>query len=249
MRTQSLAYKNYLRRRQNEIDAEKYRNLKKLDLYDEKTFYRAFTKDLLNANSEVVIYSPFVSKYRSEYFAKTLIALRRRNIAVFIFTRPLEEVDYLMRSEVECAVKDYETLGACMIYLSGIIHQKAAIIDREILWEGSLNILSQRESKEMMKRTADEDIAKQVMSHLGLHKRLAEGYKYQYERLYKNLVENSKFDFAQKLKVLTIGFTGFTLVFAAWLAKTCSGLVIFSLKSVKLIMEIVRIILKKEFYE
>jgi len=249
MQTQSLSYKNYLRRRQNEIDAERYKNLKKLNLYDEKTFYRAFTKDLLNANSEVVIYSPFVSKYRSEYFTKILIALRRRNIAVFIFTRPLEEVDYLMRTEVECAVKDYETLGACMIYLPGLIHQKAAIIDREILWEGSLNILSQRESKEMMRRTADEDIAKQVMSHLGLHNKLFEGYKYQYERLYKNLVENSKFNFGQKLKVLTAGLVGFALVFTAWLAKTCLGLVILLLKSVKLIMKIVRIILKKEFYE
>lgn len=249
MPIQSPSYRNHLRNLQNEVDAQKYRELKQLDLYDERSFYRAFTKDLLNSNQEVVIYSPFVSKFRSEYFTKTLIALRRRNIAVFIFTRPLEEVDYLMRSEVECALKDYETLGACLIYLPGLIHQKAAIIDREILWEGSLNILSQRESKEMMRRTVDEDVAKQVMSHLELNNKLAEGYKYQYERLYRNLAENSKFDFGQKFKVVTASFAGFALALAAWLVKICSGLVIFTLKSVKLIMEIVRIILKKEFYE
>ncbi|MBM2820604.1 MAG: hypothetical protein HW405_364 [Candidatus Berkelbacteria bacterium] len=243
MKSQSLAYKNYLRRRQNEIDAERYRNLKKLDLYDEKTFYRAFTKDLLNANNEVVIYSPFVSKYRSEYFTKTLIALRRRNIAVFIFTRPLEEVDYLMRSEVECAVKDYETLGACMIYLSGLIHQKAAIIDREILWEGSLNILSQRESKEMMRRTADEDLAMQVMSHLGLNKKLAEGYKFQYERLYRSLVENSKFNLGLKLMTFIVGVTGLVIMAVAWSIHTCSKVAIFLLKCIKSLMGLIRFII------
>jgi|GEM_PF-395199 phosphatidylserine/phosphatidylglycerophosphate/cardiolipin synthase-like enzyme len=243
MPIKSPAYRNHLRNLQNEADAQKYQRLKKLDLYDEKTFYRSFTKDLLNSNKEVIIYSPFVSKYRSEYFTTTLIALRRRNIAVFIFTRPLEEVDYLMRSEVKCALKVYEELGACIIYLPGLIHQKAAIIDREILWEGSLNILSQRESREMMRRTADEEIAMQVMSHLGLNKKLAEGYKYQHERLYRSLVENSKFNFGQKLKVLTSGFSKLIVTSVVWSIKTSLGLVIFSLKSVKLLMSMVRAIL------
>jgi hypothetical protein len=34
-------------------------------LYNEETFYRAFTRDVLAAKKEVIIYSPFVSKYRN----------------------------------------------------------------------------------------------------------------------------------------------------------------------------------------
>ena len=189
----SPSHKRHLENRQNEIDAEKYRKSRKLDLYNEKTFYRAFSRDLLAAKKEVVVYCPFISKYRSEYFSRIFRHLKRRNIALFIFTRPLEEHELLARSEISVALKDYEELGACIIHLPGQIHAKAAIIDREILWDGSLNILSQRESREMMRRTVDEDISKQMLDHLGLNSKLAEGYKYQYEKLYRNLVGKRHF--------------------------------------------------------
>jgi phosphatidylserine/phosphatidylglycerophosphate/cardiolipin synthase-like enzyme len=192
MPIKSPAYKNHLRNLQNEADAKKLHEIQKLDLYNEQTFYKAFVKDMLEVKKEIIIYSPFITKFRSEFFKKTFEQLKRRNIAVFIFTRPLDEQEYLMRTEIKCALKDYEELGAYITYLPGFIHAKVAIIDREILWEGSLNILSQRESKEIMRRIADEDSAKQVMSYLGLNKELAEGYKFQYERLYRNLIESSK---------------------------------------------------------
>lgn len=193
MKVMSPSYKRHLENRQNEVDAEKYRESRKLDLYNEKSFYTAFSRDLLSAKKEVLIYCPFISKYRSEYFNRILRHLKHRNIAVFIFTRPIEEHELLVRSEIKSALGDYEELGACIIYLPGQIHAKVAIIDREILWDGSLNILSQRESKEMMRRTEDEDMAKQVIEHLKLNKKLAEGYKYQYERLYRNLAQRRWF--------------------------------------------------------
>lgn len=201
MKTLSPSLKRHLENRQNEIDAEKYRESRKLDLYDEKSFYKSFSRDLLSAEKEVVIYSPFISKYRSEYFSRIFKRLKYRNIAVFIFTRSIEDHELIVRSEIKAALKDYEELGACIIPLPGLVHAKTAIIDRRILWDGSLNILSQRESREMMRRTEDEEMAKQVMDHLGLGKKLAEGYKYQYERLYRSLVNRRKFGFRPRLKI------------------------------------------------
>jgi phosphatidylserine/phosphatidylglycerophosphate/cardiolipin synthase-like enzyme len=209
---QSPAYKNHLRNLHNEADSEKLKEFRKCNLFNEKTFYREFVKDLLKAKKEVVIYSPFVTKFRSEFFKQTLEKLRSKNIPVFIFTRPLEEHDYLMRSEITCALKDYKELGVCIIYLSGFIHEKLAIIDREILWEGSLNILSQRESKEMMRRIVDENLVEQVMTHLGLSKKLAEGYKYQYEILYRNLKVNSKPSFKMKIPFFLLGIAASFIV-------------------------------------
>ena len=197
----SPSYKRHLENMQNEWDAEKYRESRMLDLYNEKTFYRAFIKDLLEAKKEVVIYSPFISKFRSEFFKSTIEKLKRRNVAVFIFTRPLEEHEYLMRNEIKAALGDYEEFGACIIQPDGFIHAKTAIIDRNILWDGSLNILSQRQSREIMRRTEDKDMAKQVMDYLGLSKLLAEGYKYQYERLYRSLVDRRRFNFKLPVKI------------------------------------------------
>ena len=160
-------------------------------LYNEQSFYRAFVKDLLAAKKEVIIHSPFVTKYRSEFFKRILGQLQRRNVAVFIFTRPLEEQDALRRFEVAAALRDYKDLGAWIMYKPGYIHQKVAIIDRELLWEGSLNILSQRESREMMRRIKNQDAAREVMTYLHLDHPVADGYRMQYERLCHGIVDGA----------------------------------------------------------
>lgn len=175
------------------------------NLFNEKTFYRAFIKDMLSAEKEVIIYCPYITKFRSQFFKRTLEKLKRRNINVFIFTRPLEEHDLLMRSEITCALNEYKELGVDIFCLPGFIHEKVAIIDREILWEGSLNILSQRASKEMMRRTPDESSAMQIISYLGLNKKLQEGYKLRYEKLCRNLITNAQHNLKQKIRIFLLG--------------------------------------------
>lgn len=237
MPPQSPAYRRHLENLQNEIDAEKLHELQKLDLYNEKNFYRAFVEDLLDAEKEVIIYCPFVSKFRSDFFSDTFKKLRRRNIAVFIFTRPLEEHDRLMKAEISCALRDYEELGVSIIHLEGSIHEKIAIIDRKILWEGSLNILSQRTSKELMRRTSDENSAKQVMTYLGLNKKLAEGYKTQYERLYRSLVEHSKDEKKQKIHMF---ITGVVIPVLTWWLVFNFKVLQLALKGIKIFTSLIR---------
>ena len=209
MPVQAPSFREYLKRREEAIDSEKPEEQEQQTrkLFNEKTFYRAFVDDLLNAKEEIVIYCPFVTKFRSDFFRQTFTKLKRRNINVFIFTRPLEEHDLLMRSEITCALKEYEELGVCIVYLEGFIHEKAAMIDREILWEGSLNILSQRKSREIMTRTSDKEITTQIMSYLGLDKKLAEGYKLRYEKICGNLVFDSKQILRLKIRIFFLGLT------------------------------------------
>ncbi|MDO8513378.1 MAG: phospholipase D-like domain-containing protein [bacterium] len=239
MPTQTPSFKNYLKRRQAIIDTEtkQQEEPKALALFNEKTFYRSFLKDMIEAEKEVIIYSPFISKFRSDFFRDTFKKLRRRNIDVFIFTRPLDEHEYFMRSEIKSALSDYEEMGACIFYLPGSIHEKVAIIDREILWEGSLNILSQRTSRELMRRTSDEESAKQVMAHLGLNKNLVEGYKDKYERMYRSLVANAKDDRMKKARLFV---TGVLLPILTWWLFFNFKVMIVALKGVKLIISFIR---------
>ncbi|MFA7253516.1 MAG: phospholipase D-like domain-containing protein [Patescibacteria group bacterium] len=182
------SYQRYLAKKQQEVDLETYERISKLELFNEKTFYKAFVKDLLSAQKEVVIHCPFISKFRSSFFKDTFIKLRQRNIPIFIFTRPLEEHEYFAKSEISCALREYEEYGATIIYLPGFIHQKMAVIDRKILWEGSLNILSQRQSREIMRRIDDETTSLKMLEFLGLNKMLVAEYKKLYEKMYQGLV-------------------------------------------------------------
>lgn len=235
------SFKDYLKRRDAMLQAEKSKKETKPkttpSLYNEKTFYRSFIKDMLNADKEIIIYSPFISKFRSDFFSKAMKILRRRNIDFFIFTRPIEEHERFMQSEIKCALSDYEEMGATVFYLQGSIHEKVAIIDRKILWEGSLNILSQRNSREMMRRTFGEDRAKEVMAYLGTNKKLAESYKNKYERMYRSLIANSRENYKLKVRAFV---TGFLIPVLGWWLFLNFRVMILGLKGIKIIMSIVK---------
>ena len=123
MQAPSQAFRAYLRRRDDAIESEELQEKQEASrLFNEKTFYRAFVQDMLKAEKEVIICSPFVTKFRSEFFKKTLEKLRRRNIEVFIFTRPIEEYDILQRAQAESAINDYKEFGVNIFCPQGNIH-------------------------------------------------------------------------------------------------------------------------------
>lgn len=135
-------------------------------LHDEKTFYNAFLKDLEHCNQEVIIESPFVTTERMKLFEPILRRLVERGIKVFIITRdPNEHTDgYEVQSEA--AIRLCEALGVQVLLCTGNHHRKLAIIDRNVLWEGSLNILSQHKSREIMRRLKGGGFAEDMFNFL-----------------------------------------------------------------------------------
>lgn len=58
-------------------------------------------------------------------------------------------------------------LGVTVLF-TGKLHRKIAITDNEILWEGSLNILSQSDSCEIMRRIVSCELSEQTVQFIGL---------------------------------------------------------------------------------
>jgi phosphatidylserine/phosphatidylglycerophosphate/cardiolipin synthase-like enzyme len=52
--------------------------------------------------------------------------------------------------------------GVTVFECSDYRHRKVAVIDKRILWEGSLNIMSQAKSRELMRRIVSPPMAKQM---------------------------------------------------------------------------------------
>ncbi len=92
--------------------------------------------------------------------------LIKRNVKVFIFTRdPREHSDgYEYQSEAE--IQRFEEIGVQVFLCTGNHHRKLAMLDREILWEGSLNILSQVKSREIMRRIDDRVTTQEMFDFL-----------------------------------------------------------------------------------
>jgi len=135
-------------------------------LHDEKTFYRAFLADLVDCQEEVIIESPFITTERMKTLWPSLRKLVAKDVRVYIMTRdPLEHTNgYEEQSELE--IQALEAEGIQVLLCTGNHHRKLAILDRRILWEGSLNILSQTKSREFMRRLEGGGFAIDIFNFL-----------------------------------------------------------------------------------
>jgi phosphatidylserine/phosphatidylglycerophosphate/cardiolipin synthase-like enzyme len=131
-------------------------------LFSEKDFYSVFIKDLSNCGSEVIIESPFITMKRVSVLLPTLEKLKARHVRVVINTKSPYENDNILQYEALQAITLLQKIGVHVIYTDNH-HRKIAILDRNILYEGSLNILSCNNSREVMRRIDSIELAWQMV--------------------------------------------------------------------------------------
>lgn len=138
-------------------------------LYDQNTFYAAFTRDLLYVQQQVIIESPFITSKRVRSLLPIFEKLRRRGVQVVINTRDPQDHEGTYQNQAEEAVALFHALDIVVLYTAGH-HRKLAVIDGEIVWEGSLNILSFSDSCEIMRRITSSAEADALIAFIGLEK-------------------------------------------------------------------------------
>jgi hypothetical protein len=137
-------------------------------LYSQDDFYPAFLKDLAECQSEVIIECPFITTRRLKTLLPTLEKLKARKVRIAINTRdPRTHDEAYRQGDTYEAISKLQHMGVQVLY-TGNHHRKVAIIDRGILYEGSLNILSQSDSCEMMRRIESAQLAWQIVRFIGI---------------------------------------------------------------------------------
>jgi phosphatidylserine/phosphatidylglycerophosphate/cardiolipin synthase-like enzyme len=140
-------------------------------LFDDQTFYTSFLHDLRGSRKEVFLESPFITKRRMYELSPVLRKLARRGVRITINTRDPREHEYAMRFDAEVAIAELQEMGVQMLYTDNH-HRKLAVIDGRILWEGSLNIMSQNTSCEIMRRIESAEMAEQMIQFIKVNKYL-----------------------------------------------------------------------------
>lgn len=138
-------------------------------LFDQDTFYPAFVRDLERCRRQIVIESPFITSSRISKILPSLQKLRRRSVDIVINTRNPQEHDAPWDIQASEAIYRLQEIGVQVLYTGGH-HRKLAILDEAILWEGSLNILSQNTSCEVMRRTKSNELARQMLGFTKIEK-------------------------------------------------------------------------------
>lgn len=140
-------------------------------LFDNETFDRTFLKDVYSCRSTLLIESPFIRLNRVLDLMPVFERLRRKGVKVVVNTRPPEEHDDEYEQQATEAISLLQSMDVEVLFTIKH-HRKIAIIDREIFWEGSLNILSYYDSCEIMRRTVSAAEAESLIRFIGLNKYL-----------------------------------------------------------------------------
>lgn len=138
------------------------------ELYDESTFYDRFKADLKFAKESIIIESAFMTVRRVDSLLPELRAAIKRNVRIVINTRVPENNDLFMQQQSYDSITTLQDIGVTVL-LTVNHHRKLAIIDSRLIWEGSMNILSQSDSCEIMRRIDSETESKKLLQFINLN--------------------------------------------------------------------------------
>lgn len=135
----------------------------KHELLDEQAFFPRFFDDLDAAEENVFGLAPFFGEYRWPQVEPHIAAALSRGVEVTFVTPPIQEAKN--RAYVEGVVDHLRTLGAVIVHASGL-HGKDVVIDKRVVYTGSLNWCSHRGASEIMHRTDSAPLATSVLQFM-----------------------------------------------------------------------------------
>ena len=136
-------------------------------IFGKDEYWPVFQQDCESAKKEVAIASPHLAMYQVRRVLDTLAASILEDAAITVFTLPLDEQSEIARSAAEPCIALMEKQGVKVIPKPGL-HQRIAIIDQEVVWYGSLNLLGNAMKSDNLMRLQDPKIAKRLLLSLNL---------------------------------------------------------------------------------
>lgn len=149
-----------------ESAAEEVNNI----IFDNISFLPVYTNDLISAEREILIVSPFVAKKRVQQMLQYLSAAMDGGVKITVVIRPADDFKDRSKMALEHVLSLLENAGVNLVFKSNI-HQKFAIIDQKTVWYGSVNLLSFGSAEEnIMRRLESVNIASELIRSIGRSK-------------------------------------------------------------------------------
>ena len=126
--------------------------------FDKETYYKRFRDDYVNAHEEIIISSPYVSSSGVEHLIRDSLEQGNKAVSIKLITYPTEYYSEDIRGRIDVLHNKLVTAGVEIQYADRI-SSRYAIIDREIVWYGSMNLVSTIKEDDDEMRIVNKDIA------------------------------------------------------------------------------------------
>ncbi|MCR5528948.1 MAG: DEAD/DEAH box helicase family protein [Saccharofermentans sp.] len=131
--------------------------------YDSDSYYGAFRKDIVNATSEVVICSPYVSTAGIERLIQDSAPIINKGVPITLITYAASQYSESVRYIIERNHERLNYAGVNVVFQEQI-SSRYAVIDKEILWYGSMNLLSNVKEDDDEMRIVNHAMAESLLN-------------------------------------------------------------------------------------
>ena len=130
--------------------------------YDSETYSEAFRTDIINAKSEVIISSPYVSNTGSERLLREYANMLNKGTTISLITYPSFKYSDDIKAKIENIHNKIKMSGINVMF-ADYIPSRYVVIDKEILWYGSMNFVSNIKEDDNEMRIVNKSVAKALV--------------------------------------------------------------------------------------
>ncbi|MEE3495198.1 MAG: DEAD/DEAH box helicase family protein [Butyrivibrio sp.] len=131
-------------------------------IYDSETYSEVFRGDIINAKAEVMISSPYVSTPGSERLIHIFSAMKSKDASISLITYPASHYSDDIKDRIE-NIHNRLNMAGIKVSFVDYIPSRYAVIDKEILWYGSMNLVSNIKEDDDEMRIVSRSVAKALI--------------------------------------------------------------------------------------
>ena len=131
-------------------------------IFDSQNYFDVFEKDVVSASKSIVISSPSFSFKKVNWLCVESEHLQLRGVSVVVLTLDLEDYPEDGRDQHKSHIEHLISAGVNVITLHKY-RERFAIIDKSLVWYGSMTLLSNEKEDDSLMRISNPAIAEELL--------------------------------------------------------------------------------------
>ena len=135
-------------------------------IFDSESYLPVYEKDLMQARKSIYIASPGLNKNKVRRLIALVEEQQTAGVIATVITQPAESYPQT-RVEPTKALQTALTAAGIYVVPQPDLHTHFAVIDQEIVWYGSTNLLSRDKEDDGLMRICSRDVALELLEEIG----------------------------------------------------------------------------------
>lgn len=131
-------------------------------IFDSSNYHDVFEKDITQVSKSIVISSPYLGGKRVHWLADLSSVLHLKGVSLTVMTLSSENYPEDGREHHEELISILEKSGIC-VRMSSQCHERFAVIDKSLIWYGSMNLLSNAKEEDSLMRLESKSVAEELL--------------------------------------------------------------------------------------